>query len=100
MGVGVGKSRWVLGLLAVAVAAAAVASVVWLKRRPGPTPAAEDPFPLPPFSATAFLNAGPDARYVGAAACKECHPQNHASWSLTAHSRALSDLDPKAEPPN
>src|SRR5262249_19468199 len=33
-------------------------------------------------------------------ACAECHREQHRSYLLTAHSRALSDLDPAAEPPD
>src|SRR5262245_41092784 len=57
-------------------------------------------FPLPPLSETHFLNSGPDATYVGINACAECHRGNHQSFLLTAHSRALADLDPNAEPPD
>ncbi|HKA06140.1 MAG TPA: multiheme c-type cytochrome, partial [Gemmataceae bacterium] len=39
-------------------------------------------------------------KYIGTAACAECHKSNHESYLLTAHSRAFSDLDPKAEPPD
>jgi hypothetical protein len=54
--------------------------------------------PLPPYTATRFLNVGPDARFIGSRACAECHQRNHQSYLLTEHSRALSDLDLKAEP--
>ncbi|HLW68666.1 MAG TPA: multiheme c-type cytochrome, partial [Gemmataceae bacterium] len=39
-------------------------------------------------------------RYVGSAVCAECHQERHQSYLLTSHSRALSELDPKAEPPD
>jgi Cytochrome c554 and c-prime len=57
-------------------------------------------FPIPPYSESRFLNAGPEAGYVGTGACTGCHSRNHQSYSLTAHSRALSDVDPKSEPPD
>lgn len=50
--------------------------------------------PLPAYSATPFLNASADARYVRSQACAKCHQSNHASYLLTAHSKALSELDP------
>jgi tetratricopeptide (TPR) repeat protein len=56
--------------------------------------------PIPPYSESRFLNAGPEAQYIGSAACAVCHPNNHKSYLRTPHSQALSDLDPKAEPPD
>jgi hypothetical protein len=94
-----GRMRWRLGLLAAGLVAGTVLAV-WLVRRPGPPPAPADPFPLPPYSETRFLNTGPDAQYVGSNACAGCHRENYESYLLTAHSRALSDVDPKAEPPD
>ncbi len=64
-----------------------------------PAPAAQQ-FPLPPYSATRFLNTGPEAQYIGTAACAVCHSKNHESYLLTAHSRALSDVDLSTEPPD
>jgi hypothetical protein len=57
-------------------------------------------FPLPPYSEPHARNAGPDARFIGTAACAACHPANHQSYRLTAHSRALSDVAPDREPPD
>ena len=74
--------------------------MAWLKRERGPQPAAEAPFPLPPYSESHFLNTGPDAQYVGTAACAECHHENHRSYLLTDHSRSLADVSPAAEPPD
>jgi predicted CXXCH cytochrome family protein len=88
---------WFLG----ASVAAAVVVAVWLIRRsPGEKPSAAQAFPPPPYSETRFLNAGPDARYIGSDACGRCHKANHESYLLTAHSRALADLNPDAEPPD
>lgn len=81
------------------VCAVVVGLAVWLAPRQSPQTAIE-PFPIPPYSATRFLNTGPDAHYIGTAACAECHHGNHQSYVLTAHSRALADLDPNAEPPD
>jgi hypothetical protein len=94
-----GNMRWTLRL-SLAAAAAISAAVVWQnRRRPEPT-APDRPFPLPALTPTAFLNTGNEARYVGIDTCKGCHAANHRSYLLTAHSRALSDLDPEAEPPD
>lgn len=69
---------------------------------PDPPPAAAEPesFPPPPYSPSRYLNTGPEAKFVGSAACAACHPKNHESYRLTAHSRALSEPDPAAEPPD
>jgi hypothetical protein len=84
----------------VAAAAVLAALVVWLARRPGPAPAPPDPFPLPQLSDSPYLTTRPEARHVGIAACKECHVTNHASYLHTAHSRALSVVEAKTEPPD
>ncbi len=88
-----------LCLLAACVLAGGVA-MAWLKRGRDPQPTAEPSFPLPSYSETPFLNVGPEAQYVGTAACAECHRENHQSYLLTAHSRALSDVSPADEPPD
>src|SRR5690349_18268755 len=75
---------------------------VWPPRPPAPPPdgpPASRTFPAPPFSETRFLNAGPDAQYIGSDSCAKCHTSNYKSYALTAHSKALSDVDPAAEPP-
>src|SRR5262245_16439142 len=96
--------RWRLWLLIASAAVVGVVVVVWLHPWPNPWRLPQSPpvtsFPLPPYSASRFLNTGPDAHDIGSAACADCHRDNHASYLLTAHSRALSDLDPKAEPPD
>ncbi len=94
-----GRARWTLGLLG-ASAAAAVVLLLWLHRSPSPPPVAEKTFPLPPYSESRFLNTGPEARYIGVAACAGCHAKKHESYLLTTHSRALSDVDPGVEPPD
>ncbi len=92
-------TRWLLCLLAACAVGGGVLAVS-LKRRPAPQPPAAPTFPLPPCSPSAFLNTGPDAQYIGSAACAECHPANHKSYLLTPHSRALSDVTPAGEPPD
>jgi Tfp pilus assembly protein PilF len=92
--------RWKVWLAVAAGVAALAAVTVWYVRRPGPPSLPQDPFPLPALSKSPYLNTGPDARYVGMAACKECHAGNHESYLHTAHSRALSEADPNREPPD
>ena len=89
--------RWLLCLLGVA-AAAGVAFAVWSHWRPTPHPSPRESFPLPPYSASPYLNIGADAHYVGVAACVKCHTKEHESYLLTAHSRALSKVDVRTEP--
>lgn len=95
-------SRWRIGLLAAAGGVAAVAGIIVLfVYRASPAPSApKESFPIPPYRPTAFLNTGPDAKYVGSAVCAECHRANHQSYLHTEHSRALSVVDPAAEPPD
>ncbi len=93
------STRW-LALAAVALLAAG-GLVAW--RWHSPSRRVEEPrssFDLPPLSASPFLNTSPTAGYVGLQTCAECHPDEHRSWRRTAHSRALTDLDPAAEPPD
>jgi predicted CXXCH cytochrome family protein len=71
----------------------------WIGRQPEPQ-AAPPAFPIPSYSASRYLNTAPDAKHIGSTACAECHKENHKSYLLTPHSRALSYLDPNAEPPD
>jgi predicted CXXCH cytochrome family protein len=57
-------------------------------------------FPPPPLSASSYLNTAGQASYVGIAACAECHADENRSFRQTAHSLALSDVIPAAEPPD
>jgi hypothetical protein len=91
------RTRRVLWFL-VAVAGAVFAA--WPNRERNPQFPPEDPFPLPSYSESLFLNTGSEARYIGTAACAACHPGNHRSFLLTAHSRSLAEVDPNAEPPD
>ncbi len=97
-----GKACWLLVLVA-AIAATGIGFVAWRHQRSSANGAPENSaseFPVPGYSASKYRNTGPDARPVGSAACAGCHPKRHQSYLLTPHSRALSDLDPKAEPPD
>ncbi len=93
------RARWFLVLFGVAIAAGVVVFLYWLWTA-GLRPTPPDPFALPPYSATRFLNTGTDAHYVGTAVCASCHTSKHTSYLLTAHSRALSDVVATNEPPN
>ena len=93
------KMRRLFWLLA-AGALAGGALAAWSNRERSTQSSPEDPFPLPPYSENRFLNTGPEARYMGTAACVGCHPANHRSYLLTAHSRSLAEVDPNAEPPD
>jgi hypothetical protein len=93
------RSPWPLRLAAGAVVAGLIGAGIWLNSRDAdPASPAGPEFPVPPLSPTPFLNTSPDAAYIGSAACAGCHKTNHLSYLHTAHSRALADLDPKAEP--
>jgi hypothetical protein len=90
---------WIfLGIIAIGVGIS-----VW-RSRPESSIDTEEPnsasttFPVPPFSDTHYRNASPEAQYIGSAACSKCHPANHQSYLLTAHSRAFSDVNPDKEP--
>lgn len=93
------KTRRILWLLVVGIGAGSIL-IVWLHRVGGPHSPPEDLFPLPGYSESRFLNTGSDAHYIGTVACAACHPANHRSFLLTAHSRSLAEVDPAAEPPD
>jgi len=67
---------------------------------PQDVPLAVRDFPIPPFSETRYLNTGPDVHHIGNAACAACHADKHKSYALTAHSKALVDVNPADEPPD
>ena len=95
----------VVAAACVALAAAGIAAVWWLSRADdlelddGQAGQAAS-FPLPPYTESAYRNLEADARYIGIAACAECHRGNHASFLHTTHSRALRDIDLKTQPPD
>jgi predicted CXXCH cytochrome family protein len=91
------KIRAVLWLV-IAIACAGSIFVVWLNRERGLSSSPKDPFPLPSYADSRFLNTGPEAHYIGTAACAACHAANHRSYLLTAHSRSLVDVDANNEP--
>lgn len=83
--------RWSAAALAILLAAG-----LWSRLfRERIRPAAD---PLPPIAGAAFLNTRADAAFVGIDACVECHPQEHRTWSETAHSRAFDEVAGAREP--
>lgn len=44
-----------------------------------------------------YVNGAPGAKFVGAATCKDCHPNTFAKWATTKHAIAYESLlkDPK-----
>jgi predicted CXXCH cytochrome family protein len=66
------------------------------KSRHGNGPGVSDV--MPAVRPSPFTNAGLEAQFVGTEACVECHQAEHASYSRTAHSNALSEIDVEAEP--
>lgn len=58
------------------------------------------PTELPAIRMSSFRNTEPGVGYVGATACKNCHAEVHAAFSLTAHSQALAEVDLAKEPPD
>jgi Tfp pilus assembly protein PilF len=55
---------------------------------------------LPAVQKSSFQNTEPGVDYVGAASCADCHPEIHAAYSQTGHSRALAEVDLAIEPPD
>jgi hypothetical protein len=55
---------------------------------------------LPPLprAKSRYLNTTSQAQYVGNAACQSCHAEEHQSYELTGHSRALAKVDESQEP--
>ncbi len=52
---------------------------------------------LPPVAASRFVNTSGATEFIGTASCAQCHPDEHASYLRTPHSRALSDIDLQRE---
>lgn len=67
-----------------------------MRGRPAPRPLAACLAALAPLAAVlaasppdATAPSPPDPAFVGAAACGECHPKEHGTWSAGRHSRML-----------
>jgi hypothetical protein len=76
--------------------AAAAGVGLWYTLRPTPAELAGPP-PIVALSPSRFLNTGPDATYVGSAACVECHEAEHKSYQRTGMSRSASVVDAARE---
>src|SRR5438093_2413536 len=73
------RRLWLLGTsFATCVAVSVSLIVLWRNHRPQPQPQPTVPAPET-APAPAYLNTGPDARYVGIDTCAECHRANHTS---------------------
>lgn len=86
-------TKWSLA----ALAGTAAVATVWFVMRLSVDTATSYPPPARPESA--YRNTDLDTAFVGAAACAECHPDEHRTWQHTAHSLALDDVELETEPP-
>jgi len=106
------RPHWVVVVLTIGCLALIVGGFRWLtppqldplpaNSPPADQSALEDSAEPPPvpIRPTRFLNAAADASYVGSEVCAGCHASEHASYLLTAHSRALGNIDLATEPPD
>src|SRR5262245_20847131 len=93
------RLRWVLAAAAVALLAIGVGWWFLAKPKP-PSPRPDDPPPILPLSSSPYLNTGPDAGYIGTAACVKCHPDQHQSYQRTGMARSTAEVRPEREPPD
>jgi hypothetical protein len=85
--------------IAIAMLLIVIGVSIWYWPKP-PDPPTQEPFPLPPISASPYLNTGPDTNYVGSDACRKCHEDRHASFRHTGMGRSMAVLNPADEPPD
>jgi len=52
----------------------------------------------PPRPSSPYLNTKLDVPFIGTARCRECHPDQHATYQQTAHSRSMTPVDAAREP--
>ena len=69
-------------------------------RAPGDGDTSATATPVPPRSKSRFRNTSENVNYVGSQRCAECHANQHATWTKTAHSRSMSRVTPEDEPPD
>jgi hypothetical protein len=96
-------SRW-YWVTAMLLLSAAVGAWSWFQHAPkqtdSPSPLQAKSIPLPPITASTYLNTKSGVRYVGTDRCRECHADQHASYLQTAHSQSMSIVNPDREPPD
>lgn len=101
---------WVLIAGVVAVVVGFVYRTQWIFQQPdqgaevtGVEPSAtgsESELVLPERTKSEFLNTNPHVKYVGSTSCKECHSEQHRTFTLTQHSQSLTQVDVSAHPPD
>jgi hypothetical protein len=103
---------WLLGVVLLLLLTCGAGTALWYLRGPGKRPDAgqrdndsqeqltSGGDRLAPIRPSRLRNTGPEAAYVGSQACAACHAAEYDSYLRTAHSRALSEIDLAAEPPD
>src|SRR5437867_3547042 len=95
--------RRLLGLAALLVAALMAIGLVgrsWPEKNDPPPAAEVNAVPSLPVFQSPFLNTTPDARFVGADACRSCHVGPDASYRRSGMGRSMADIDLAQEPPD
>src|SRR5262245_60382951 len=89
-------ARWLIVTAVVFLVAVGLGWWFYLKPQRGQP---DDGLPgVPPLSSSPYLNTGPDATYVGSAACIRCHDAEHKSYLRTGMGRSTAEVDPANEP--
>jgi predicted CXXCH cytochrome family protein len=92
------RVRWVVTVtLLVVAAAAALSAWRWPRPQPAPPPTPTDDPRL--IYATPYRNVRPDVRYVGDAACAECHADLAETYRQHPMGRSIVPLTPRAPQP-
>src|SRR3954469_23946379 len=98
--------RWLAASGALTALASLGLTWGYLRSRPEATPtdpgpaADSDPFPIPPLSASPFLNTRPEARFVGSESCRRCHEKATDSYLRTGMGRSMAEVTPDRAPPD
>jgi hypothetical protein len=83
------KALLVLGLVAAVALSAAAARKWWVAGKSPPARAEGEPAPA---YQTPYVNARPGVRYLGTAACAECHPRRAISYAQHPMGRSLAPV--------
>src|SRR5262245_23106215 len=86
--------RRIIAIVVLVLSAAGVGLWVYLHRKPAQQ---NDLAGVPAVSTSPYLNTGPDATYVGSAACIRCHEAEHKSYLRTGMARSTSEVDAMSE---